>query len=158
MSEVHDCGRMAGCPECPRGDDRRERYAAAIHRAGPYDGPNSEIRAEAAMAVADAEMTELREELADAMAALNCKCSDDVVCADLYNDAHSQWTTEINENARLRSELASTKAAHRAVWAKHQERGARVFELQGENARLREELADMTTECEAWKDTFYEQG
>lgn len=46
------------------------------------------------------------------------------------------------ELARLRAELASSKAAHRSIWEKHQARGQRIFDLQGENARLRAQLAD----------------
>ena len=46
------------------------------------------------------------------------------------------------ENARLCFELDSTKAAHRAVWEKHQARGQKIFDLQGEIVRLREERDD----------------
>lgn len=51
------------------------------------------------------------------------------------------------ELARLRAELASSKAAHESVWEKHQARGQWVFDLQGENARLRAEL-------EVWKGRY----
>ncbi|MFF4952261.1 hypothetical protein [Streptomyces chattanoogensis] len=44
------------------------------------------------------------------------------------------------ENARIRAELESSKAAHRAVWAKHQDRGMRIFELQGELAQRRADV------------------
>lgn len=134
-------------------DERRERYAAAIFDASAASAGDFAY-AEAAMAVADAELAaqrhvmgeewakeyagnaSLRAELADtkedlaaAESALNCKCSDDVVCADLYTDAHSQWTAEINENASLRAELerASTTADSLArALAKNQMRVERV--------------------------------
>ena len=51
---------------------------------------------------------------------------------------------------RLRAELASSKAAHRAVWEQCQARGQRVFDLQGENGRLRADrarLAETTDAC-----------
>lgn len=108
-------------------DDRRDKYAAAlltIWREADWDVSEHDL-ADAAIAVADeefsagferntkllAENARLRDELADATAALACKCSDDVVCADLYADAHGQWTAEINENARLRAELTQLKTA-----------------------------------------------
>lgn len=47
----------------------------------------------------------------------------------------------------LRSALASSKAAHKAVWDRYQRRGAWVFQLQGEKATLREEYEKARREC-----------
>ncbi|MFJ6636582.1 hypothetical protein ACIQMR_35240 [Streptomyces sp. NPDC091376] len=49
---------------------------------------------------------------------------------------------------RLIDEVQRNKAAYRAVWALHQQRGARIFELQGEKVSLREAYEQALTDVE----------
>ncbi|MEU7243394.1 hypothetical protein [Streptomyces sparsogenes] len=102
-------------------DDRRERYAAAMAAAndgGPEWAYEWYPEADAAMAVADEEVSR----------------------------AVGDRAALVFENARLAARVRSAEAAHRAVWAKHQERGARIFELQGEKGELREEITRLREE------------
>ncbi|MFJ4529084.1 hypothetical protein [Streptomyces nigrescens] len=124
-------------------EERRDRYAAAMfERANPgfrwvdlQDGlPDQDHwrdEAEAAMAVADEEIRQLH--------------------IGIEGGYQSSVKALADENGRLRAELERSKAAHRAVWAKHQERGTRIFELLGENGRLRAELEDVRKDAEFFK-------
>lgn len=118
----HNMGQ-ADVPENHQAPDRRERYAAAINATLlEFAVEPSQAAADAAMAVADEELTH---------------------AVQAGSAVQSQQIDRLREeNARLRAELESSKAAHRAVWARHQARGQRIFDLQGKNARLREELTD----------------
>lgn len=112
--------------------DRRDRYAAAMaaaNGAGPEWAYEWRPEADAALAVADEEHRDLR---------------------DKWHGMCLRYEEQFAENARLRAELASSKAAHRAVWEKHQARGARIFELLGEMGGLREELDEVREGAELW--------
>lgn len=131
---------------------RRERYATAVWIAIPpcvesrYD---VEDAADAAMAVADEEKQQIirdsaviAEKWSDAQEENAHLRSDLQESADALDESAQLLEDALDENARLRAELASGKAAHRAVWQKHQERGQWIFDLQGEMGNLRDELEE----------------
>ncbi|GAA1064698.1 hypothetical protein [Streptomyces asiaticus] len=113
------CNAPGGVGECGP-DDRRERYAAALRANWQLDPDVLDDLTTAVMAVADEE----------------ARTAHDEHCIQ----AGEEVARLTEENARLRAELDSTKAAHRAIWDKHQQRGQWIFDLQGENARLRDAL------------------
>ncbi|MCW7984068.1 hypothetical protein XF35_01650 [Streptomyces platensis subsp. clarensis] len=140
-------------------EERREQYAAALEECliEGYDEPRK--FADAAMAVADEEIRQLHigiegghqssvKALADENGRLR---SAHQKLIESFDAMESRRNEADEENARLRAELERSKAAHRAVWAKHQERGTRIFELLGENGRLRDELADVRKDAEYFK-------
>lgn len=59
-----------------------------------------------------------------------------------------------DERDALRSQLASSKAAHEAVWRLFQQRGERIFGLQGEKADLRERAETAERERDNYKRAY----
>lgn len=113
------------------GEARRERYAEALYEdANPgfrwVDIPDSAAdtvywldKAVAVMAVADEEQQRKRA---------------------MLNEIEGRLRKVVQENERLRRELTAANARQRATWALAQRRAQRIFDLQGEKGRLRDEL------------------
>lgn len=103
----------------------------------PSDGPNSPSRP---LASADAlnepqAGAERRERWEDAYRRYDAHCYRDLATIGM--------ALADPEQQGLKSRAESAEAAHRAVWELYQARGERIFELQGENARLRELAAEV---------------
>jgi hypothetical protein len=47
---------------------------------------------------------------------LRCRCGNEIVCAELYTDAHGGWTDELNKNIKLEAEISELRDRQRKAY------------------------------------------